>query len=154
MNGFLVNYDVFWMEKAIYLAGKALNLGEVPVGSVLVFDNIELSSGFNSSFNYSDPLGHAEINVLRKVINDFSHYRLYNTTLYVTLEPCLMCFGLILRTKIKRVVFGSYSIKNISMVKLIYIFKENNISINIEYTAGVLEDESNILLKTFFNNKR
>ena len=133
------------MEKAFFYASKALEYEEIPVGAVLVYDNYEISGSFNLSVSKNDPTAHAEINSLRLGALKLNNYRLPKTTLYVTLEPCLMCLGALFLARVRRLVFGAYK-RNTN------IFLNNNAK--MIYNGGVLEKESLSLLKKFFLSKR
>ncbi len=150
VNNSLLNYDEIWMTRALFLATKSMHYNEVPVGAVLVFNNMELCSSFNFTFKFNNLLGHAEMNVINICSKNLSVYRLYNTTLYVTLEPCIMCFGAILRYRIKRVVFGAFSNDFFSMTKVLNLKKKKPII----FLGGVLEKKSSNLLYFFFSKKR
>lgn len=148
----LFNYDEFWMKRALFFANKAYSFNEVPVGAVLVIDNFEVGSGFNFTISDSDSFSHAEINCLRNSSFFISNHRFMKSTIYVTLEPCLMCLGAIFEHKIKRVVFAAYNgIYNKSSFTL---FNYKSYFRNISFTGGILKIESNVLLKRFFLNKR
>lgn len=133
--------DDFWMTRALLLANKALLLNELPVGSILVYDNFELSGSINSC--YVSSFNHSEVNLISRSCFYFSDNYFYKSTLYVTLEPCFICLSILSSYNIERIVFGAYS------HKLLY-----NLYNNIKVTGGVLENESIFLLKAFFFNKR
>lgn len=149
-NNFLLSYDEIWMRRALFLAKKSIFYNEVPVGAVLIFNNMELCSSFNFTFNSNNLLCHAEINVLTIISQKLDTYRLYNTILYVSLEPCIMCFGAILRSKISRVVFGAFSDNIYSMTKILNF----NMVIDFNYIGGILDNDSKRLLDFFFKKKR
>lgn len=110
----------YWMKYALKLAGLAKNNGEIPVGAVLLLNKKIIGQGFNASINQSDPTAHAEIIAIRQGAKRINNYRLLNTTLYVTLEPCIMCFGAIIHSRIKNLVCGALDKnRNISMIKSI-----------------------------------
>src|SRR5688500_8273995 len=100
--------DMKWMHHAIRLAKTASQQNEVPVGAVLVLNHEIIAGGFNQPINTHDPCAHAEIIALRKAALSMRNYRLVDTTLYVTLEPCLMCVGAMVHARIKRLVFGAF----------------------------------------------
>jgi len=99
--------DVFWMQHALELAKRAESEGEVPVGAVVVYDEQVIGEGWNSPISDNDPTAHAEIMALRSAAKKINNYRLLDTTLYVTLEPCIMCTGAITHSRVKRVVYGA-----------------------------------------------
>jgi len=151
----LFNYDEFWMKRALFYAHKSLIYKEVPIGAVLTYENNEISNGFNLSILQNDPTAHAEINTLRNAALILSNYRLPNTTLYVTLEPCIMCFGALLLARVDRLVFGAYSSNKFNKFNKFNILNLlNNDKNKINYLGGVLAEESSILLKKFFYNRR
>jgi tRNA(adenine34) deaminase len=134
--------DIYWMKKALVLAKKAEQKGEVPVGAILVLDNKIIGKGYNCPISTNDPTAHAEIIVLRKASKKLENYRLLNTTLYVTLEPCSMCMGAMVHARIKRLVFGAHDAKL------------GRVNHKIELTGDVLANDSSELLKQFFRERR
>ncbi len=104
--------DIAWMRYALTLAEIAKNQGEVPVGAVLVKENQILGEGFNRPIALHDPTAHAEIQAIRQATQNIGNYRLSDTTLYVTLEPCMMCRGAIIQARVSRVVFGAPLLRN------------------------------------------
>ncbi|MGC7589616.1 tRNA adenosine(34) deaminase TadA [Bisgaard Taxon 46] len=147
--------DEKWMRYALELANKAEQLGEIPVGAVLVDDegNI-LGEGWNLSIIESDPTAHAEIVALRQGGKTLQNYRLLNTTLYVTLEPCTMCAGAILHSRIKRLVFGASDYKTGAVGSRFHFFDNYKMNHSIEITAGVLQEECSQKLSAFFQKRR
>ena len=132
------------MQHALMLADRAEALGEIPVGAVLVDDegNI-LGEGWNLSIIENDPTAHAEIVALRNAAQNIQNYRLLNTTLYVTLEPCTMCAGAILHSRIKRLVFGASDYKTGAVGSRFHFFDDYKMNHSLEITSGVLaENES------------
>ena len=99
--------DLFWMQRALELAQKAQALGEVPIGAVIVKDDQIIGEGYNSPIGHHDPTAHAEIMALREAAQRIGNYRLLNTTLYVTIEPCVMCAGAMIHARISRLVYGA-----------------------------------------------
>lgn len=147
--------DEKWMRYALELADKAEQLGEIPVGAVLVDDegNI-LGEGWNLSIIESDPTAHAEIVALRQGGKTLQNYRLLNTTLYVTLEPCTMCAGAILHSRIKRLVFGASDYKTGAVGSRFHFFDDYKMNHTIEITAGILQEECSQKLSAFFQKRR
>lgn len=143
------------MRYALELADKAEQLGEIPVGAVLVDDegNI-LGEGWNLSIIESDPTAHAEIVALRQGGKTLQNYRLLNTTLYVTLEPCTMCAGAILHSRIKRLVFGASDYKTGAVGSRFHFFDDYKMNHTIEITAGILQEECSQKLSAFFQKRR
>ncbi len=150
----LANNDIAWLQHALQLAKQAEAAGEVPVGAVLVLDNQILSEGWNQPITTCDPTAHAEIIALRQGAKQLSNYRLLNTTLYVTLEPCAMCASAIVHARVQRVVFGAYDPRAGAAGSVFNIFTEKKLNHLVDYTGGVLEKECSELLKKFFQQKR
>lgn len=146
--------DHTWMEQALDLANQAFQNQEVPVGALLIRnDQIIMSSGNNREINQS-PLGHAEAKVIQNACDQLGTWRLENTVLYVSMEPCLMCTGLIYAARIPKVVFGCKNPKGGSLQYIEDRRKELNLNHSVEIVGGILEKESSDLLKTFFKQKR
>ena len=149
------NFDVQMMRRALELADKAESLGEIPVGAVLV-DNTGkiIGEGWNLSIVNSDPTAHAEIVALRHAAQCIQNYRLLNTTLYVTLEPCTMCAGAILHSRIKRLVFGASDAKTGAVGSRFHFFDDYKMNHSLEITGGVLQEECSRRLSAFFQKRR
>jgi tRNA(adenine34) deaminase len=141
-----MNEDEKWMKIALKEAQKAENEGEVPVGSILVVNNQLFAQGFNRPIKNNDPTAHAEIQVIREAAFKKNNYRLVGSTLYVTLEPCLMCFGAIINSRIERLVFGAHD----SKVSMSSIIQSNKKSFLINHKLIVKGG----VLKNFFKSKR
>ncbi|MCK4608043.1 MAG: tRNA adenosine(34) deaminase TadA [Gammaproteobacteria bacterium] len=146
--------DIHFMEQAIALATEAACKQEVPVGAVLVLDNIIIAKGYNQPIATPDPTAHAEIVALRAGAKYLNNYRLLNTTLYVTLEPCAMCVGAMLHARIKRLVFGAYDPKGGAIQSVIKLLDTKQFNHRIEYEGGILAPECGRLLSDFFKAKR
>ena len=148
-------FDEKMMHYALELADKAEALGEIPVGAVLVDDarNI-IGEGWNLSIVQSDPTAHAEIIALRNGAKNIQNYRLLNSTLYVTLEPCTMCAGAILHSRIKRLVFGASDDKTVAIGSRFHFFDDYKMNHTLEITSGVLAEECSQKLSTFFQKRR
>ena len=146
--------DEKWMEIAIDEAHLAMNENEIPVGAVLVQDNKLIVQAHNRPIKNNDPTSHAEIELLRKAGEKLQNYRLPKTTLYVTLEPCAMCFGAMIHARIERIVFGALDPKTGVCGSCIDLNKENFFNHKISITGGVLDKECSELLKLFFKSKR
>lgn len=141
--------DEYWIQYSLKLAHLSKKKEEVPVGAILVLNNKIIGKGYNSSINKNDPTAHAEIIALRLGSKKIKNYRLLNTTLYVTLEPCIMCLGAIIHSRVNRLVFGTKNKKEIDL-KYIYSYKRKFIQIkNIN-----LQNKCAIILKNFFSKKR
>ena len=146
--------DEKWMRLALRAAEAAAELGEVPVGAVLVRDDNLLAAAGNQPIGLSDPTGHAEIRVLRTVASQERNYRLPGTTLYVNLEPCLMCIGAIIHARVKRLVFGARDPKTGAVVSLYPIGEDSRLNHRLEVSSGVLAAECAELLRAFFRARR
>lgn len=146
--------DEFWMRKALKLAARAAHRGEVPVGAVLVHNNEPLAWARNRREELHSPLGHAELISLQKASQKLQSWRLLNSTLYVTLEPCVMCAGAIQQSRVSRVVFGAFDPKAGALSSLYKIGEDNRLNHRFEVTGGVLQDECAKLLKDFFKARR
>lgn len=147
--------DEFWMKKALRLAQRAARLDEVPVGAVLIdSDDHIVSCGYNLRETLKSPLGHAEIVCVDRASRKKHSWRLTGLTLYVTLEPCVMCVGALVQSRIQRIVYGARDPKGGAVDSLYNIAQDKRLNHQIEITSGVLELESATLLKQFFKAKR
>lgn len=143
------------MRVAIEQAKLAAACDEVPVGAVLVdADNQMIAQGFNQPIRFSDPTAHAEINVLREAAKRIGNYRLPNTTLYVTVEPCVMCSGALMHARISRLVYGASEYKTGAIESACSLYRDVVFNHQISVTSQVLAEECAALLSTFFQNKR
>lgn len=146
--------DVFWMTEALSEAAHAEAAGEVPVGAVVVCNDALIGRGHNASISLNDPTAHAEIQALREAAQCIQNYRLPDTTLYVTVEPCLMCMGAMLQARVKRLVFGCLDPKAGAAGSLYNAACDRRLNHRIEVTAGICTQESRALLQRFFRRKR
>lgn len=146
--------DTAWMRLAIEQAHQAESLGEVPVGAVLVIDGALIAAAFNTPVSGCDPSAHAEIAVLRKAAELRKNYRLPFSTLYVTIEPCTMCMGAMIHSRVQRVVFGVREPRAGAVVSQLQLAEQPFYNHRIEVTEGVLADECGALVSTFFRDKR
>jgi len=149
-----MNNDVKWMQLAIIEAKKAEKIGEVPVGAILVKNHKVIARAHNQSISTKDPTAHAEIQLLRKSGKKLQNYRLNNCIIYVTLEPCAMCFGAIMHSRIDRVVYGAYDFKTGVCGSSIDLTNSNNFNHRAQITAGVLEHDCKKIIQDFFKEKR
>ena len=149
-----MNKDKKWMQIALNEAKLAMNENEIPVGAVLVKNGKVIAKAHNQPIKKNDPTAHAEIQLLRKAGKKQQNYRLTGSTLYVTLEPCAMCFGAMIHARIERIVFGASDPKTGVCGSCINLNEENFFNHKISITDGVLENESSELLKLFFKSKR
>jgi tRNA(adenine34) deaminase len=149
-----ITQDTAWMRLAIEQAHQAESLGEVPVGAVLVIDGALIAAAFNAPISGCDPSAHAEIAVLRKAAELRKNYRLPFSTLYVTIEPCTMCMGAMIHSRVQRVVFGAREPRAGAVVSQLQLAGQSFYNHQIEVTEGVLADECGALVSTFFRAKR
>lgn len=146
--------DQHWMTHALKLAAHAQSQGEVPVGAVLVYENEVIAEGWNQPICCLDPTAHAEIIALRHGAKHKQNYRLLNTTLYVTLEPCAMCAGAIVNARVQRVVFGAFDPRAGAAGSVFSIFAEEQLNHRVDCVGGVLAEDCGLMLKEFFKAKR
>ena len=146
--------DLEFMQLALVEAQKARALGEVPVGAVLVSDNQVIATGHNQPISNNDPSAHAEVAALRAAGKNLSNYRLPNTTLYVTLEPCMMCCGAIMHARISRVVYGAADAKTGCVHSVLNLFDNPQLNHHTMVEGGVLAEECAQVLKDFFKERR
>lgn len=146
--------DDRYMMHAIELAERAAEHHEVPVGAVLVRDNSVIAEGWNRPIGSHDPTAHAEMAVLRSAGIALGNYRLPGTTLYVTLEPCLMCAGAMIHARIDRLVFGAFDPKTGAAGSVFDIFASGRVNHVVEVQGGILAAECAVLLSEFFKLRR
>jgi tRNA(adenine34) deaminase len=146
--------DRQFMQQALDQAKLAAMAGEVPVGAVLVRDGKIISRGFNQPISNSDPSAHAEMMALRAAAHIESNYRLPGTTLYVTLEPCIMCAGAMLHARVERVVFGATEPKTGAAGSVLNVFSEKQINHQTQVEGGIMSDECGQILRDFFKGRR
>ena len=146
--------DKHFMKAALKAAKKARENGEVPVGAVLVKDDQIISTGQNSPITSNDPTAHAEIIALREGGEKLKNYRLIDTILYVTIEPCTMCMGAIMHARVKKLVFGTFDPRAGAAGSLFDFTIENKFNHNVEVKSGILESECRELIQDFFKQKR
>ncbi len=151
---FFTNEDRAWMEVALNEASNSSTFGEVPVGAVITDGNTLLARAGNRPITTSDPTSHAEINAIRIAAAKRGNYRLTGTTLYVTLEPCIMCMGALIHARIERLVFGAADPKSGAAVSRYRIGSDNLLNHTLNVEGGLLENECASLLKSFFQNRR
>ncbi|MBD9358359.1 tRNA adenosine(34) deaminase TadA [Methylomonas albis] len=146
--------DEEWLRHAIRLAQRAESQGEVPVGALLVHNERCIAEGWNQPIQNNDPTAHAEIVALRKAGQVLHNYRLIDTTLYVTLEPCVMCMGAIAHARVKRLVFGAYDAKRGAVCHALQLSDAAFLNHSVEWTGGILETDCAELLSDFFKARR
>ncbi len=143
-----------FMKEAIKEAKKALLKDEVPIGCVIVHEDKIIARGHNLRESKQQSIAHAEIIAIQKACKKIESWRLENCTLYVTLEPCPMCSGAILQSRIENVVFGAYDPKGGCIESCMNMYKINGFNHYPKTLGGVLEEECSLLLKNFFKEKR
>jgi len=146
--------DQNFMREALALAAEGALLGEVPVGAVVVQDGVIIGRGFNCPISGSDPSAHAEMVAIRAAAQAVSNYRLPGSTLYVTLEPCSMCAGLIVHSRITRVVFGATEPKAGVVQSQGQFFAQPFLNHRVLFEGGVLGEECGTVLSEFFRMRR
>ena len=149
-----MNKDLFFMQEALDEAKKGLAKGEVPVGAVLTFNNEIIAKGHNSPISSNDPSCHAEVNAIREAANILKNYRLEKTSLYVTLEPCAMCCGLLIHSRIENLIFAALDPKSGAVKSNASLLDADFINHKVHYSQGPLENQSSELLKSFFRARR
>lgn len=146
--------DEQFMREALALARQAEAAGEVPVGAVLVKDGAVIGAGWNHPIGAHDPTAHAEIAALRAGASALGNYRLMDTTLYVTLEPCAMCAGAMVHARVKRLVYGAADPKTGAAGSVFDLAQADALNHRLEVEGGVLAEECGALLKGFFARRR
>lgn len=143
-----------FMAKALTLAEIAGEKGEIPVGAIIVKDNMIIGKGYNQVESLKDPTAHAEVLAISAACSTLSSKYLSGCTLYVTLEPCMMCAGALVWSKIGRVVFGASDAKSGSCGSVLNITHHNSFNHKVEVIQGILENDCEYILKEFFAKKR
>jgi tRNA(adenine34) deaminase len=146
--------DEAFMQQALALAREAAALGEVPVGAVAVHDGRVIGTGFNRREVDRNPMAHAELLALSAASRALGAWRLTGVTLYVTLEPCAMCAGALVQSRVTRLVFGAMDPKAGAVGSLYNLAEEPRHNHRLQVTSGILADESRLLLKSFFERLR
>ncbi|GFO65903.1 tRNA adenosine(34) deaminase TadA [Geomonas paludis] len=146
----MIKDDHYWMGKAIDEAQKAEAIGEVPIGAVIVKDGAVIARGHNLRESKQDPSAHAEMIAIRKAAKKLASWRLTGATLYVTLEPCTMCMGAIILSRLDRVVFGSYDPKGGAAGSLFDFSDDKRLNHSVVLTPGVRGAETSGMLSAFF----
>lgn len=146
--------DTDFMQAALRLAEQARQAGEVPVGAVVVKEGAVIGSGFNAPISRHDPSAHAEIQALRSAAAALGNYRLTGCTLYVTLEPCVMCSGAIMHARVARVVYGAADPKTGACGSVVDLFGESRLNHHTRVEGGVLAEDCGQLLTRFFRERR
>jgi len=146
--------DEYWMQQALMLAQKAELQDEVPVGAVIVKGNQLIAEGWNQPIQNNDPSAHAELTAMRNAGQALNNYRLTDTTLYVTLEPCSMCVGAMIHARVNRLVFGAYDMRTGATGSAINLIGDAIHNHKIEVQGGVMEEECKNILQSFFRRRR
>ena len=146
--------EIDFMKIALEEAQEAYRCGEVPVGAVLVLEGNVLAQAHNSPIMRNDPSAHAEMLVLRQAAEIIGNYRLAETELYVTLEPCIMCAGAIVHARVERVIFGARDPKYGAVVSLYNILADKRLNHQVKITEGILQEECGEIMSRFFKEKR
>jgi tRNA(adenine34) deaminase len=146
--------DTEWMRRALLLAQRAAEEGEVPVGALVVANNEIVGEGWNRPIASSDPTAHAEIVALRAGAAALRNYRLGNATLYATLEPCPMCMGAAINARVARVVFGAWDAMAGACGSVIDLPREPRLGQGVDVFGGVCSEEAAALLRRFFESRR
>lgn len=142
------------MHLALEAAQTAYTLDEVPIGAVLVFEEQVIAVGYNRTRLDVDPTAHAEIVVLREASKKLSNYRLLNTTLYTTIEPCSMCAGAMIWARIARLVYGAADLRAGAIDSVFQLCSSNKLNHQINITSGVLEEKCRAIMQKFFRARR
>ena len=146
--------DIMFMKEALKLAEHGGSEGEVPVGAVVVYKDKVVGWGYNCPISQCDPSAHAEIQALRAASQHFKNYRLVDCDLYVTVEPCTMCAGAIIHSRIRKVFYGTAEPKAGVACSQKTLFSEPYFNHKVEVAGGVLANESRLLLQDFFKRRR
>ncbi len=146
--------DERWMKKALELARRAEQAGEVPVGAILVKDNQLISEGWNQPILSHDATSHAEIMAMREAGKKLNNYRLIDTTMYVTLEPCSMCVGAMIHARISKVIYGASEPRTGALGGAFDLLEANQHNHIFDVRSGVLAEESKLMLQRFFQSRR
>lgn len=149
-----IEVDEQFMAQALALTQNAERAGEIPVAAVLVKDGEVIAEGWNQSITLNDPSAHAEMQALRQAGGVLNNYRMPGTTLYVTLEPCPMCAGLLVHSRIERLVFGAADYKTGACGSVMDLVRNQTLNHQIEVTAGVLETQCGAVISDFFKRRR
>ena len=151
----MMEADEFWMRKAIKAAEAAREFGEIPIGACLIDKNGELISiAGNRTITFCDPTAHAEILVLREAAVKIGNYRLTETSVYTTIEPCTMCAGALVNARVKRLIFGAKDERFGAVTSIFRLCDTSSLNHQIEITAGVLAEDCREIMQNFFRQKR
>ena len=154
MEDIATEENIMWMRHALTLADKAESIGEVPVGACVVLNGELIGEGFNTPITDNDPSAHAELRAVKEAAAAVQNYRLIDATLYVTLEPCSMCAGMLVHARVKRVVFGAKDAKTGAAGSVMNLLQHPALNHQLEVVSGVLADECANKLSDFFRKRR
>ena len=154
MSDKIMQEHLKWMKHALKLAEHSRDEGEVPVGAVIIKDNQLVAEGYNQPIEKHDASAHAEIIAIRAAGKKLNNYRLPDTTLYVTLEPCTMCAGAIIHARIANVVYGAFDPRTGSAGSVVDVFSEPHHNHRVNVQGGVLEEQCGKILRDFFRERR
>lgn len=146
--------DEYWMARALEMAEKAKYLGEIPVGAVITLDNRLISEAHNEKEQNSDATAHAEILVIQRASKELGRWRLKDCTMYVTLEPCLMCLGAVISARLDRLVYGALDKKAGAIESTYKLSETTHFNHYPKLTSGVLAQKSGVIIKQFFQELR
>ena len=150
----MTHTDEYWMQRALEQAHLAAAAGEVPGGAVMVKDTQIIAAGFNHPIGSCDPTAHAEIVALRAAAKTLSNYRLPDTTLYVTIEPCAMCAGALVHARVNRLVFGASEPRAGAVVSTLQLLSGEQLNHRVDVQGGVLAEPCAALMQRFFRERR
>jgi tRNA(adenine34) deaminase len=146
--------DEFFMNFALAEARRAADVGEVPIGAIIVIENQIVGRGHNRPISSHDPTGHAEIIAIRGASQQIGNYRLLDATLYVTIEPCAMCAGALVNARIKRLVYGAPDARAGAVDSVFHLCTNSSLNHQVEVTSGILTEACRELMQTFFKQRR
>jgi len=149
-----LNRDEKWMQRALELARRAREAGEVPIGAVVMWNEEEIGTGWNRTITMNDPTAHAEVLALRAAGERMNNYRLSGCEMFATLEPCAMCAGALMHARISRLVYAAADPKAGAAGSVLSVVNHPQLNHRMEIVAGVLEREAAEMLKSFFRERR
>lgn len=149
-----IKNDEYWMRLALKMAKKAAVFGEVPVGAVIIKDNQLVAKAFNRRETWKTPIGHAEVIAIQRASQKLGSWRLNDCTLYVTLEPCVMCSGAIVQSRVDRLVYGATDPKGGAVDSLYQVVSDQRLNHRCVVESGLLKDQSQKILQEFFRSLR
>lgn len=148
------DYAIYWMGRALKLARKAALLGEVPVGALIVQNGVLVSSSYNQKESKLLSTAHAELLAIQKACKKLNNWRLTQTHMFVTMEPCLMCAGGLIQARISKLYFGCFDPKGGALLSRWHVHQSQGLNHKFKVEGGILEEECLLLLKEFFRKKR